>query len=77
VVASIDHASDIRFGAVGLDFELSRYCPEFVVVSSKDDLASRLLPFLANLFGGSPTAPLALPENSETHLKSGAVRQGR
>jgi cobaltochelatase CobT len=54
VISSIKHTSDIRLGAVGLEFEVSLYYPEFVVISSKDELAGRLVPFLARLFEVGP-----------------------
>jgi cobaltochelatase CobT len=54
VITSIGRASDIRLGAVGLEFEVSLYYPDFVVINSKDELASRLAPFLARLFESGP-----------------------
>ena len=54
VVTSITHASDVRLGAVGLEFDVSRYYPEFVIISSTDEMANRLVPFLASLFEDRP-----------------------
>jgi cobaltochelatase CobT len=54
VITSIKHTSDIRLGAVGLDFELSSYYPEHIVISSEDELVHRLAPFLAGLFEDRP-----------------------
>jgi cobaltochelatase CobT len=54
VITSIAHASDIRLGAVGLEFDVSRYYPEFVIISSTDEMANRLVPFVASLFEDRP-----------------------
>jgi cobaltochelatase CobT len=49
VIASIERASDIRVGAIGLDFDVSDYYSEHVVIGSKHDSVHRLVPFVAGL----------------------------
>jgi len=49
VVAALRHASDIRVGAIGLGYDVSRYYAEGIVISSPDDLTDCVLAFLAGL----------------------------
>jgi len=62
VIAAIRQASDIRLGAIGLGHDVSLYYSEGIVISSTDELAGRVLPFLAGLFEDRPL--LGWPQRS-------------
>jgi cobaltochelatase CobT len=61
VSASIAAAGDIRLAAIGIDHGVHLYYPECTAVHGPDDIASKVLPFLATQFSEPPATAGAPP----------------
>ncbi|WP_421859028.1 cobaltochelatase CobT-related protein [Oricola sp.] len=52
VVGDLSARPGYRVGGVGIDYDVKRYFPECISISSIDSIADELLPFVANLLSG-------------------------